>query len=54
MTVCIYVFADKTNKGTSSSDDEINNMYNKQKDGQAETKQVKKRFSGLDGCLGMG
>ncbi len=31
MTDWIYVFADKNNKDTSSSDDEIYNMYNKQR-----------------------
>ncbi len=53
MTGCIYVFADKNNY-TSSSDDEINGMYNKQRDGQAETKQMKMHFSWVEGCLGMG
>ncbi len=34
MTDIIYVFADKNNNYTSWSNDEINNMYNKQKDGR--------------------
>ncbi len=31
MTDCISVFADKNNKDTSPSDNEIYNMYNKQR-----------------------